>query len=858
MAKYTPMPHQADAVKAVTQAFKTMDRCHIVMACGTGKTLTALAITEKLAPKSVVVFVPSLALINQFMKEWLSKTRFCGLLTLAVCSDESVTKGVEPESLLLESVDFPVSNSNEDIKRFLNKKHDGLKLIFCTYQSAILLKGLKIEFGIFDEAHKTAGYDKASFSFTLEDINIKIKKRLFMTATPRRGIERKDKNGEKKILYSMDDITIYGPRVYTLGFRQAINLGLICDYKIIISVVDTGGHQHKFNKEYELQEKAIALQKAIKKTGATKIITFHSSISESIGFSHGYKALASKRIKALQISSRLSLEDRAQCMQTFKSSKSCVLSNSRCLTEGVDVPAIDMVAFLSPKSSKIDIVQAIGRALRCAPGKKVGYVFLPLLIDEKNIQEAEFSEYSHIWQVLMALMEQDSSLEDIVKDLSRKQGAPGARSIQDLESFVQIFAHNKALHDLINVKIIENVGDTWETRFGQLLAFNKKYGESTPVENQPGYEALHRWCLMQRRMKVLGMLSEYRFKTLESICFDWAPIESLWRQRFEELKEFKTINGHLDIARRGDKVQLYKWCEGQRRSYHLQRSAIPQARINLLLGIGFDFKKEYLSRTDRWDASFNKLKTFSNPNLKRDSKNAEERKLALWIEKQRADYKGGILDPLKQKKLKNIGLILDVYRDAWMSKYNLFVKEFKSGELSAESRGWYSRQLAQCGGLGAEREALISKFPKELIHNARTYPDSLSEAAKLTIKELINYKKKHGSYDVPYKYSVNIYNMITRWRLENRRGTIYPIVKAALDKIGFNWESGARYQFELWLKSFEEYKKYHNVFSLPRGLRVAVPAKVINFRASCRANKKNGKLDSKRISMLDSIGFNYD
>jgi predicted helicase len=391
----TPRPHQVDAIKAVIKEFKQADRTHMVMACGSGKTATALWIAEAMRVKSILILVPSLALINQFMKEWLALTSWENIQTLAVCSDDTVTDGVEPESVLCEEIDFPVTNDPQEIRNFLIDPTRGTKVIFSTYQSARLVgdacakykkaPALEIELGIFDEAHKTAGYNKIDFGFALNDKAITINKRLFMTATPRHGTQRKDKNGEPVLLYSMDDEKIYGRRCYTLGFRDAINLGLICDYKVIISVADHKA-EHKFNKDHIMQEKAISLKKAIAESGAKKIITFHSTINDANYFA---KFLKDHKIhqNVYHINAKSKMEERTKSMAKFRTDEYAIMTNARCLTEGVDVPSVDMVAFMSPKTSKIDIVQAIGRALRNSPGKKKGYIFLPLLIDEQQVNE---------------------------------------------------------------------------------------------------------------------------------------------------------------------------------------------------------------------------------------------------------------------------------------------------------------------------------------------------------------------------------------------------------------------------------------------------------------------------------------
>ncbi len=237
-----PYTHQIEAVEAILTALQNHDRAHLVMACGTGKTRVALWAAEALSPKRVVVFVPSLALISQFIKEWRSVTVWQEIAYLAICSDETVRHAMD-DHLVLDptACDFPVTTDPVVVRRFLEKPSTGVQLVFCTYHSSVVLaEGMQgcepFDVGIFDEAHKTVG--NQTFGLALEDAQLPIKKRCLMTATPKHyDVQNTSTTGESRLVYSMDNEALYGPRAYTLSFRKAIDLGLISDYKIIISVV---------------------------------------------------------------------------------------------------------------------------------------------------------------------------------------------------------------------------------------------------------------------------------------------------------------------------------------------------------------------------------------------------------------------------------------------------------------------------------------------------------------------------------------------------------------------------------------------------------------------------------------------
>src|SRR5262249_22658638 len=129
------------------------------------------------------------------------------------------------------------------------------------------------------------------------------------------------------------------------------------------------------------------------------------------------------------INGKMSARQREKILRNFEKASAAILTNARCLTEGIDIPNVDLVAFLSPKHSRIDIVQAAGRAMRKAPGKKQGYVLVPLyveLFDEETIEEAVSRlDYSDIWETLYALADHDELLASNIRAVFQQLGETG-------------------------------------------------------------------------------------------------------------------------------------------------------------------------------------------------------------------------------------------------------------------------------------------------------------------------------------------------------------------------------------------------------------------------------------------------
>jgi predicted helicase len=243
-AKKQPRPDQEEAILEINKALVSDDRTSCIEACGTGKTLLALWLTESRRPSRVLVFVTCLALLAQTRREWRHE-REIDFNHLCVCSDPTVDGEDEPVTYASEC-DFPLSTSPEQVRRFLDFETDRPKVVFCTYHSSQVIADAMTpsdvwDLGIFDEAHRTAGRAERSFVLALEDKNkIRITRRVFFTATPRHcNPLQKDATGEAKVLYSMDDTSLYGRQAYRLTFKKAVELDIICRYKVLVPVFTT-------------------------------------------------------------------------------------------------------------------------------------------------------------------------------------------------------------------------------------------------------------------------------------------------------------------------------------------------------------------------------------------------------------------------------------------------------------------------------------------------------------------------------------------------------------------------------------------------------------------------------------------
>ena len=472
--KRKPRKHQKAAIADAKKHFidKKQKRGKLIMPCGTGKSLTAYWIAQVLGAKSIIVAVPSLALVRQSLADWTAEYLAEGQIPewLAVCSDVSVGSTNDADSTVASVYEtgIPTNPTEEELDTFLTKRSKAPKIVFTTYQSADKLceaarrTNKTFDLMIADEAHKTVGRRNKPFAALLFDENIKVKKRLFMTATERVY------NASNDDVVSMDDPDIYGSTCHQLSFKEAIKQKIICDYKIVtIAVSDTeidtlikdkadlavsAGNKTIETDAHSLAA-GIAMQKAFKKYGIKHAITFHSSIKRAERFKGQQEDLPNNaHISHSHISSKLSAGQRSKLLKAFAEEKHSLVTNARCLTEGVNIKAIDCVAFVDPKQSTVDIVQAAGRALRQSrdTGKKCGYVLLPIYVQrDENLENVRSSNsFAKVVKIVASLSTQDERITEQLKNFSQNKKLKNVGVIEIDEDFQTLFN--------IDISIIES------------------------------------------------------------------------------------------------------------------------------------------------------------------------------------------------------------------------------------------------------------------------------------------------------------------------------------------------------------------------------------------------------------------
>ena len=453
-----PRPHQKSAIADAREHFvaKKQKRGKLISPCGSGKSLTAYWIARDLGAKKILVAVPSLSLIRQTLKVWLRESLAHGdkVEWICVCSDESAGRVEQDDTAVLrQDLGAPCLTDPQEIAAWLRRKNPGLTVVFTTYQSGEALgkaaRAAKFSFdlGIMDEAHKTVGDGDKLFSHLLHDENLPVRRRIFMTATERRYRGKGDK------ILSMDNAAIYGDTFHLLSFKRALEAtpAILSDYRIVTILVsrdeitdmvrknvflrpDNG----RWSKEVEAEMLAslVALRKAMRKYPIRHAVSFHSSIQRAEIFKDHNDAYnrsfeSHAPVESFHVSGKTPTGTRARIVREFAATERALITNARCLTEGVDVPDIDCVMFADPRRSAVDIVQAVGRALRPAKGKKMGYVIVPILHDAEAKPEDIFAsgEFQEILTTLRALAANDERIIEYFRSVSQGKQRHGGGSV---------------------------------------------------------------------------------------------------------------------------------------------------------------------------------------------------------------------------------------------------------------------------------------------------------------------------------------------------------------------------------------------------------------------------------------------
>lgn len=896
--KKTPRSHQERAISAVVTHLDNFDRCQLILPCGAGKTLTALWIKENLKAKKTLVLVPSLALLRQIKNDWTSQ-RGTEFDYVCVCSEKDIDNDREDTIEIKPSeIGGPVNTDFKRIASFLNQ--DKEIVIFSTYQSIeVIARAIKLtsnwsfDLIISDEAHRTSGsVAKSAFTIVHNNKIVPSKKRIYMTATPKVVSKSlKSKLGEDyQFLCDMSQEEIFGKEAFKMSFAEAIEKGILCQYKIVgVGISDYEVKRFIDKRQYTGKETAtdiahnFALSHVMEKYGAFHALSFHSRVNLAKAFSERHSSFFNG-IYSRHLEGKNPTAIRNRVLREFRNSHIGVIANARCLTEGVDVPTIDLIYFCDPKTSKIDIVQSAGRALRIDPTgrKKEGLIVVPLFhhISEDIEKEIARNEvFNHLVTVIRSLCEHDERLMAEINSIATGKKKRSNKRIEitsvglEPEKIIELEGFEEKVRKSLFTEIIDRTKDSWEIFFQKFKDYLEKSG--TPYIERIDQETreLGRWCAWQRTNKSKGFLTQDRVRRLTEAGFSWAPSDEKWEKKFnlyvEFRKRFSKSNITVkDIELYPEYYELHFWFVMQKKLYWKNLDKYPKERYERLLKEGFDFNKTEFDK--KWFDNLQKLKEFKikhgHCNPSQVAKDPSEKKLGVFLNAQRVLYKGrsihGRFIKLSEEKielLNDIGISWNTKDDGWEKAFDdlkLFKEKnghfnipqthklyFRARRLRLKKDLLSNEQLSKLNSIDFYENYAIEIGSKKF----KPYPESNFNKR---FNQLLELKEKYGTVEIKsrHKEFSGLYYWLKDIKEQKDRLTKSQISR--LESIGINLNlSYEEKKFNLRFEGLKAHLKKYGTLRVSEKINKPLHHWIGNAIQSGR------KWTSEQRSKLESIGF---
>jgi superfamily II DNA or RNA helicase len=731
--KFAPRPYQAAAVRDVVSALGTNERAQLVMACGTGKTLVTLWVAEARQDERVLVLVPTLLLLKQFRHEWRTHAQL-PFVDLAVCSDAD-TVGRDEWRVRADELGVPVTTEPAAIAAFL--RGPGRRVVFGTYASSARIAEAQARRGVpafdlvvADEAHRIAGIVQTRMPVerdqrvVLYASKLRAKRRLFTTATPRvytsatRG--RLANLGDIE-LASMDDPALFGPVAHQLWFREAVDLGVLVDYELVAVLVTDAEVAEQIRErsgvvveggvlDAETLATLVSIRRGINDLSLTRTITFHHTIARARRFATALESTELEGVppRAEHISGDLPVRDRERVLQALKAPvRPTVVTNARCLTEGIDVPSLDAVAFVDPRASQVDIVQAVGRVMRRAAEKARGHVVVPVFLREADLADPEAavagSAFAKVLDVLRALRAHDP---DLTIDASRVKSSLGPRTAVvggHIASHLRLLGAGfdpSRFEEALEMRFVEVAAQPFDVGIAVLRKYADREGHTqVPATYREEGFRLGVWVRHYRTEGRTGRLDPARVAQLDAFpSWSWDPFADDWAVGLRALSQFASREGHTVVPalHREGGFRLGQWVLNRRQERRRGRLAPTRAaRLETFPGWSWDTLK------DQWIASISAIRAFAEreghtrvPVTHREG----TLNLGLWVSTQRSKHRFGRLDPARVAELEAIpGWSWDTITDSvWQANFAA-LRAFIAREGHAEVPVRYSEDGVALG-----------------------------------------------------------------------------------------------------------------------------------------------------------------
>lgn len=815
----TLWPHQVDAVQSWCGQVGDGERGTIVAACGTGKTLIAAEASVRVAPdEPVLVTVPTVDLLAQTAREWLDHLGSGGVGRLvAVCNMPQMRQAARQAGVSLRGLQ--VTTDPGTLAAWMST---GRVTVVGTYASLPVIRAAyalhdarRAGLLVVDEAHRTAGEIGKPWAMVHDDVAVPARRRLYATATPRII-------GDDQQAISMNDTKVYGPVTFRLGFADAIELGLLADYRLVVAVVTAeeiarlrAGETLTVDgrpRPARMLASQIALARAIGDYDLRRLLVYHNRVAVAAHFAQTLPdavALLTEPerppwpVVGWSASGRSNFAHRAKVLAQLREpgQNTVVVCNARLFTEGVDLPALDGVAFDEPRTSIIDVVQGVGRALRIGgqPGK-TATVVVPVLTSEAALsQQLAHRDWQTVWRVVRALGAHDERVEERLKharQIHRRADAAARTAVLDWltadgPGVPDDFADRIRLR-VVTHAATERVQDGWAHYYPLFAAYHAEHGHLR-IPSDPSLGPMHSWLTRQRRLHAAGKLPADRVAALQRLRIVWDTSAHQWDAFYAEYRQWRQQEQHGEPAAASE--SLRGWCSRQRALH--RAGTLPPDHQRLLDEVGFDWEP---IRTE-WDTALEHLRSYrqqhGNLLVPQRFVCADGYPLGTWVSNRRNERRRGqlTLSTMQRAELDQIGMIWDPNEYRWQE------------------------------GLAAARA----------------------------------YHQQHGHLLVPQDcvYGDNAHRLgewISNRRADYRRGQLSPERQSDLDRLGMVWEPGE----QRWRTGMAAARAYHAEHGTLTGAQTVNGFHLGSWLTNVRKRRRGGDLAADQIAELDALGMDWD
>jgi superfamily II DNA or RNA helicase len=837
--------HQRNALKDLEAELSSAGRVTNVMACGTGKTRVGAEVAQLVSPSEpVLIVVPTLDLIAQTLAAWLEALGREALgHVIAVCGDSEVTDRDTADDLT--SLQIEVTSDPGRLAELLRTRR-GRSTVAITYHSLPKLVEAHRYPGVqpwklivVDEAHRSAGLKDRQWSAMHDDELVPASKRLYMTATPRLVTVR---DGDLSEVVSMDDERVFGRVGHRLTFAEARERKLLADYRFIVAVV-TDEEIHRLATERDdstflqlgrsamsatMLARQVAVLRAAREFKVQRMLTYHRLVADARWFAQTLPAADALLEPADTLTTGFvrASQNRAQRRAELgklanESLDRVVISNARVLSEGYDAPAVDGVAFIDPRKSTIDTVQAIGRALRLG-GKtdKTAYIFVPVLMEpgQDPVSALQGSAYAPVWQVVSALAAHDEALGAELEarryDLGRDDRPRDA--LMELPEWLQFHGipvpHRFA--QAITVKAIRSTTPSWEEHVGAAAAYAEQHGNllvRTDFVTESGL-ALGQWVCWVRTLNVTGSLSPARRAQLDEIGMIWHAPSELWKRKLEAAAKYRAEHGDLLVPKSyvtpgPDPIRLGFWINSLRTRQRQEEMSTQQREALDELGMVWSLS----TVAEDWKRGMQAARAYHErhghlqaprDHVEATQDNPEGFPLGMWLVNGREKRKQ--MSPEKRAELDSLGMTWSLRVDSWSRHFeaaqayhgrhgNLdmpakHIEHLPTGDVRLGAWLCRQRREMEAGKLNAERTAALEGLGANIRASDRVWQHALS-VARLYHAEFGNlHMRAKETFTDPdgAEFNLGIWIRTARDRRTHSRLTHNQI--SELDELGMIWD----------------------------------------------------------------------